>query len=104
MLIMKQNTNDGLQLACYEEIDGVKTELPIEDATLELKLIREDNDKIYTFADDKFSKSGNLATIDFTPAETKAFEAGRYKIQLAVTDTGKAIALTNYDLTITKTY
>lgn len=104
MLNIPQNTDNGLQLVCWEYIDGVKTELNIESMTLELKLIHEDDDKTYTFADARFTKDGQLAAIDFTTAETKAFLAGKYKIQLAVTDTGRSIALSNYDLNVIKTY
>ena len=104
MLNLQQNTDNGLQLVCWEYIEGVKTALDIEGMTLELKLIHEDDDKTYTFADDRFTKSGQIAAIDFTPAETKAFLVGKYKIQLAVTDTGRSIALSNYDLNVIKTY
>ena len=106
MLAMKQNTNDGLQLVCWEYIDEVKTALNIEGYTLELKLIHEDDDKVYTFGDEKFSKSGQIAAIDFTPTETAAFLAGKYKIQLAAIDDdgAKAIALTDNALKVIKTY
>ena len=104
MLNIPQNTDNGLKLVCWEYVDGVKTALNVEGLTLELKLIHEDDDKVYAFADARFTKSGQLAAIDFTAAETKAFLCGKYKIQLAVTDTGRAIALSNYDLNIQKTY